>query len=377
MTIESTMTFREMNLRVFQGLPIPHVFFQPRFEPWFHWHKLFGQLPPNYPQEDVRELYDDLGVSMRYVAYYTGAEPPVVTRYTPAVKITRLFEDRSGVCIYHTPYGDLTEGFKKTLDEEWRTVEFPAKSLDDLRALRWLIENTRLSFSPENFTAGSDYVGQRGEPQFYLPKSPYQALAQVWMKLPDLIYALADAPQEMEEIMRVIDDSYDALYEQICASGLVKIINLGENLHEALFSHRYFEKYYLPWYEKRCGQLRQAGIFSHIHIDGYFHSLLKYLKDLPFDGLEALTPQPQGDVSQEELKEHLGDKILIDGIPAVLFMDTYSREQLMETTEKIVRLFAPRLILGVSDEVPEGTGPDSIERVRMIADWCRRTPGQP
>ena len=45
----------------------------------------------------------------------------------------------------------------------------------------------------------------------------------------------------------------------------------------------------------------------------------------------------------------------------------------METTEKIVQMFAPRLILGVSDEVPEGTGPESIERLRLIADWCRRT----
>jgi hypothetical protein len=369
----SPMTFREMNLRVFQGKPVPHVFFQPRFEPWYSWHKLFNQLPAEYPQEDVRELYDDLGVSIRYMAYYTGASTPIVTTYSPAVKMTRKFEERSGICVFHTPYGDLTEGYKKTIDEEWRTVEYPAKSLDDLKALCWLIENTQLTFSPENFRIGSDYVGERGEPQFYLPKSPYQALAQVWMKLPDLIYALADAPEEVEEIMRVIDDSYDQLYEQICDAGLVKIINFGENLHEALFSHRYFEKYYLPWYDKRCAQLRQAGIFTHIHIDGYFHSLLKYLKHLPFDGLEALTPTPQGDVTLEEIKEHLGDKILIDGIPAVLFMDTYSREELMEATEKIVKLFSPRLILGVSDEVPEGTEKESIERVRMIADWCRRT----
>ena len=41
-----TMTFKEMNLRVFQRKPIPHVFFQPRFEPWFDWHRQFNSLPP-------------------------------------------------------------------------------------------------------------------------------------------------------------------------------------------------------------------------------------------------------------------------------------------------------------------------------------------
>jgi hypothetical protein len=182
---------------------------------------------------------------------------------------------------------------------------------------------------------------------------------------------MADAPDEVEETMRVIDASYDPLYEQLCSAGVVKIINLGENLHEALFTHRWFEQYYLPWYAQRMGQLKKAGIYSHIHIDGYFHSLLKYIKHLPFDGIEALTPVPQGDVTLEEMKEAIGDKVLLDGIPAVLFMDTFSREELMAVTEKVIRLFAPRLILGVSDEVPEGLGPEAMERVRLVGDYCK------
>lgn len=43
----------------------------------------------------------------------------------------------------------------------------------------------------------------------------------------------------------------------------------------------------------------------------------------------------------------------------------------MATAEKVVQLFSPRLILGISDELPEGTGGDAAERVRMVADWCR------
>jgi hypothetical protein len=122
----------------------------------------------------------------------------------------------------------------------------------------------------------------------------------------------------------------------------------------------------LPFYIKRANQLRDAG-FTHIHIDGAVKPLLKYLKHLPFDGIEALTPEPQGDVTLEEIKEHIGDKILLDGIPAVLFMDTYSRDELMACVEKVVELFHPRLVLGVSDEVPEGAGQEAMERTEMIA----------
>ena len=70
------------------------------------------------------------------------------------------------------------------------------------------------------------------------------------------------------------------------------------------------------------------------------------------------------------MAEHIGDKVLLDGIPAVMFMPQYSREELMETVEKVVRLFSPRLVLGISDEVPEGTDEEAIERVEMIAKWC-------
>jgi hypothetical protein len=366
------MYFRDLNLFIFQGKPVPHVLFQPRFEPWFHWHKIFDQMPAAYQGMSVRDLYDHLGVSMRYMHYYTGIPDPIRAVYTSDVKIREHFNDAEGWRIYETPYGELTQKFKKTIDQEWREVEYLAKSLADMKALRWLIKHLQYNFSVEKYQVGEDFVGERGIAQFWLPKSPYQALAQVWMKLNHLIYALADDIAEVEETMWVIDESYEPLYEQICAAGVVKIINLGENLHEALFSHRYFEKYYLPWYDKRISQLKQAGIFSHLHLDGYFHSLLKYLKYLPFDGLEALTPVPQGDVTLEEMKEAIGDKVLLDGIPAVLFMDTYTRDELMETTEKVIRLFAPRLVLGVSDEVPEGTGPEAMERVRLVADYCKQ-----
>ncbi len=369
------MTFREMNLRVFEGKPIPHVFFQPRIEPWYVWHKEFGKLPERYRNMSLLELFDDLGVSMRYVHYYTGMPDPVVWEFSPKVKVHDKREGDEIVRVYETPHGELVEKYRFTVDRTWRKVEFPVKGREDLRKLRWLYENTVYKFSRENFERGAEFMGDRGEPQFWVPKSPYQALAQIWMRLEDLVYALADCPEEVEDVMRAIDDSYDRLYEEIISYGKVRIVNFGENIHDQLLSPKIFERYLLPFYEKRSNQLRKAGIFTHIHIDGYFRSLLPYLRDMPFDGYEALTPLPQGDVSLEEMKEHIGDKVLLDGIPAVLFLPPYTREELMEMVERIVDLFHPRLVLGISDELPEGGGEEAMERVRMVAEWCREYRG--
>ncbi len=49
-------------------------------------------------------------------------------------------------------------------------------------------------------------------------------------------------------------------------------------------------------------------------------------KTCGLDGIEAITPKPQGDVTLEEVKEALGDDIyLVDGIAAVLFDEIFSR----------------------------------------------------
>ena len=34
--------------------------------------------------------------------------------------------------------------------------------------------------------------------------------------------------------------------------------------------------------------------------------------------------------------------------------------------------FHPRLVLGISDELPEGGGVESFERMRWVAEWSRK-----
>jgi hypothetical protein len=366
-----TMSFRQMNLNVFARQPNPHVLFQPRMEPWFHWHQLFGGLPERYTQSTVKELYQDVDCSMRYVHYYTGMPDPIERRFGAGVIVRERSDAKARQIIYETPLGDLIMTQHWTVDHTWRTVGFPVRTPDDLRALTWLYTHTQFHLNAENLRQGADYMGDLGEPQFWVPKSPYQALAQQWMTLPNLIYALQDDPSAVHDAMRAIDDAYDPLYAELAGGSQARIINFGENIHDQLVSPRFWETYFIPFYEKRCAQLHAAGIYTYVHIDGYFSSLLPYLASMPFDGYEALTPVPQGDVTLDEIAAHIGDKVLLDGIPAVFFMPQYSDEELMACVERLVALFHPRLVLGISDELPQGTGPEALERVRRIAAWAR------
>ena len=73
----------------------------------------------------------------------------------------------------------------------------------------------------------------------------------------------------------------------------------------------------------------------------------------------------------EQIKAALGDLVLLDGIPALYFVPAlypYSVDELVSCANKLVDLFYPRLVLGISDEIP----PDAdIERVRLVGQLVR------
>ncbi|MEA3421879.1 MAG: uroporphyrinogen decarboxylase family protein, partial [Acidobacteriota bacterium] len=289
------MTKREMNLKVFERKKMSGILFQPRIEWWYQYNKARKVLPKKYQKMSLIQLFDDLDISIRYFAYATGLPGCIGKKYKKEVKVEEKMEGEEKLVIISTPRGNLVQKMRQSSDGGWRTTEFPVKTGEDIEKAIWLFENTYYVFIKENFEKGSKFFKDRGEPQFFVPRSGYQHLAIRIMGVENLIYALADFPKKVERLMQAIDNSYDTLYDEIISSGKVKIVNFGENIDANIISPRYFEKYCIPFYEKRVEQLRKAGIYTHIHIDGSFKSLLKYLKDLPFDGLEALTPLPQGD----------------------------------------------------------------------------------
>jgi hypothetical protein len=85
--------------------------------------------------------------------------------------------------------------------------------------------------------------------------------------------------------------------------------------------------------------------------------------------IEAITPQPQGDVTLEEVKEALGDRLyLLDGLPAIYFDETFSVDVLVGCTRRRIELCAPRLVLGISDEFSSTGDLDRIKLVGEIVD---------
>ncbi len=374
------LTNKQRVLNTFAKKQIDRIIYSPRIYYWYFGNKLFkrrrkqedikAEIPERFLDKSQLEIYDLLDASPRY-SQETLYLPLLETSIDPDAGIEKNTKEGAKqdetITQYKTPLGTLTEktaiggGFGK------HYTEFPIKAVEDIRLMRYIFEHTKVVFNEKNYRRAEELIGDGGVVSDYLFSSPYQRLVKELMGFVRTTVLLKRRPNEMHNFIRFLEDWDDAMYEQVAKSPIA-IINFGENIDANLSPPPQFEKYLIPYYKKRVKQLHRAGKYCHIHIDGSLRDLLPYFKNLPFDGLEALTAQPQGDVSLEEIKEAIGDKILLDGIPSILFLPQYSNEYVMAYTKRVLDLFSPNLILGVSDELsPNG----QITKVEMIANLVK------
>ena len=376
------MNFRERTLRTFQKKKIDKIVWQPRIYCWYYGNRLKnklpegyndrstlnslydniqpykGNVPEKYKDKTMIEIYHDLNASPRYPQEALGVS--IFKFKNKKVKIKSRDNEKQGkiITIHETPLGSLREVTKHGYH-----TEYPIKTLSDLEIMEYILADTEFEFDVEAFKIADSEFGERGVIQTFYPRSPLQRLIIDYMGFENTIYALNDYPDKIKDFLRIIEKWDDKMYEVILNSP-VKILNFGENIDANIDSPFLFEEYLIPYYKKRINQIHQKGKFCHIHMDGLLKSLLPFIKRVGFDGVEAATPLPQGDVSLEGLKDALEETILLDGIPAILFLPRYSYQDLEKFTIRVLELFSPNLILGVSDEVPPNA---DIERVKFVS----------
>ena len=373
--MRSTQTNKEAILDIFAHRKPNKIVYSPRIYYWYLGNKLFlnkpknltRNIPSHFLKKSQIEIYEMLNASPRYVQetlYYDLIETKIRSDSNIVIKRKKGSKEGEMTISYKTPLGNLMQVENIGAGLGAHPTEYPIKSLVDLKIMQYIIENTSVSFSHKNYIRAEKEFGDLGVVSTYLSHSPFQKLVTELMGFSRTILFLKRYPNQVEKFMDFLEQWDDHLYSEIISSPL-QIINFGENIDGNLSPPHYFERYLIPYYKKRVKQVHQSGKYCHIHIDGALKDLLPYLENIPFDGLEALTAFPQGDVSLEEIRDAIGNKILLDGIPSVIFLPEYSEDYLKSYTKRVIELFYPNLILGVSDELsPNG----EIKKIELIAD---------
>lgn len=354
----------DFQLDVINGRAQGKVLWQPRIGCWYD-DKLFAgeELPGVFKGMNLVEVYQELGCSNRIYEYndcfQTVDAPEIVRR-------ERKLSDLETEYVIETPVGNVSCIMKANTSN---AGTFPKKwwieDEEDLAVMSYVLSHQTWVWREDIYQKTYEKWGRIGAPAIFMPRVNIQYLYIDMMGVENAVYMLTDYQEEVEAFFEVLQKNQEQMIEVINQSP-IQMIDFGDNLHCGMLPPAYFEDYILPAYQRRCELLHKGGKFVYSHWDGDTKTILKYARQTGLDGIEAITPKPQGDVTLQEVKEALGDDMwLIDGIAAILFDERYSEDELRAQVQECLDLFAPNLILGISDEL-SSTG--DIERVRMVGE---------
>lgn len=271
------------------------------------------------------------------------------------------------VITYETPIGSLQEKYVYTTEgNTWFLMEHPVKSENDFKILTYMNEDMILEKNFVTFCNDYKSIGDRG---LYLPvigsesKSSFQSLVEHWVGTEELVYALADYPETVEECINAMKINSIASVK-ISVESPAEAFIFWEDSSTTNISPTYFDKYIADEINSWGNIIHNNQKYLVHHACGHLRTLLKGMGKTEIDMIESISPPPTGNVELWEartmISEHIG---LIGGIEPTVFLYS-SMEELEEYVITLLKKVGrKKYILANSDSCPPGV---SLEKFKLI-----------
>ena len=376
--------FDERIRATFRGETMEKVVWQPRFPDWYDHNHIWKlteqnhdqltktQIPKEFWGADPLGCYDLFQGCPRYFGEGwpgLGQWPPYAPfDLGPGVwpRMNIFYAEETLDSEVEHQWGTDAEGLRYhtmktpvgTVREAWVSGstyphERPLKKRDDFPAIKYILEHTEWKFNQQSWDLWADDVQGRTISTEFFMRSPYaKCIVELAGTVPTMIL-MKRYTKEFDDFCEFYDNWVEKKVLPVFLASPVEEFNFPENMDCRNNPPPVYEKYNLPWLQKYAPKFHDAGKFTQCHFDGYLEDLLPYLTNdqYPCQGIEAPTFQPQGDVTLDEFRKALGDEIVVlDGLPSTIFLKQFSDEFFEDYVYKVLDAFAPRLILGVSDE---------------------------
>lgn len=317
---------------------------------WYDAHAKIGDLPEKWQGKR--------GISFSHRQMNIGEYVPGCCAYESVLSDTveTVTHEENGICTrkWHTPAGSLKAVSEYSpVSFSSGHKEYPVKTVEDLKVLRYIAENTGYSPCPEKVAALDKELGDYGLPVVAISGSPVTELSKTWAGLMNFSYLLADNPAEVEKTLAAIAQSQKEMY-RITARSECGYVMVNENLSgEAMGGC--FNKYAKDYLTEKAAYLHGHNKKVMLHIDGTLRGVVDKVVETGIDCLDAVTPQPVGDVTLDEIRSLTGDDILIlGGIPGAMFSRPFTKEDMEAHVKEIIRIHknSGKFMIGVADQVP-------------------------
>jgi hypothetical protein len=354
------MTLRERILAVYRGeapdvvpymLDLSHWFYQKNRLPW--------DLTVAYdePETALIDYHKRAGVGFylpNLASFYSSA-------YADDVRAETRRESRNGapeiVWRLETPLGSIER--RRVWEETSYSWPISQWGIRDERGLRILAHALRSRiYAPlwDNYRAWNDYVGDAGVVYALTGYSAMGQLMHYWMGAEGTIFAAADWPETVREIVDEINANNLELID-LLAESPAEIICMGDNFSSDIQPPGFFGAWSRDYYAEAIRRLHAAGKFVMVHIDGRLRGALAMIRDAGADGADAVTPAPLGDLTPAECRGEAGERfILSGGVPPNLWLPDVRIDVFKKAVMDWLDLKESglRFIANAGDQVPPG-----------------------
>ena len=265
--------------------------------------------------------------------------------------------------------GRVLEKHRRWLPDSfcYAITKYPVTEVSQLAVVREMFARRRYEPNPKANEPAKALNGH-GQPITAVPRSPLPALMADWVGVEGTIFMIADAPDEVERTLEVIDHSNDGFFP-LLPHVESKIIHFCDNLSADTIGG-YWDRYCAEYYRRRVGQVHQANKYCVTHLDGATKALIPRLMAAGLDGIESLTPKPVGDITMQEMSRLMEPYIGVfwGGLPGAMFAPPFTWDDLKGMIDGLHRLWRAgrRVVVASADLVP----PDGdIEFVRRVPKY--------
>jgi hypothetical protein len=368
------MSMRERILAVYRGetpdvvpymLDLSHWFYHRNRMPWdlsVAYEKPESELIAYHKQAGAGFYMPNLG------AFYSAAYGDNVRS-----EVTKVWHDDTPEIVWRlsTPLGSIERRrMWEEISYSWAITRWGVQSEQDLRVLGYALASRTYAPLWDRYQAWADEVGDVGV--VYL-SAGYSAMGHVlnyWLGVAGAIYAAADLPATLREVVDQINDNNLKLID-LLATSPAEIIIMGDNFSSDIQSPRFFRQWSRPYYVEAIRRLHAAGKYVAVHIDGKLRGAIGMIRDVGADCGDAITPAPMGDLTPLACRAEAGpDFILSGGVPPNLWLPQTPIEVFKQAVLDWLELkkYGPRFIANAGDQVPPDAAEERIEIMRKLVE---------
>ena len=325
-------------------------------------HKAPGPMPKKYRDFTLMDFYREFNWGCHF-----HIEDWYKTSYDGGVSITSEGNEQKKVFTISTPIGKL-HSTSLLSAYGWSKHDHYVKEIKDLDIMQYVIEHTHYEPIYKNVQTIMDQVGEQGQGDIVISRSPFGKLVHEYMGFDSVIYAMFDHLDRMCEFMKV-QEKKDLELIDLSLDTPERLIILSDHADETLISPDQWRDYCIPYYQKISKKIHQRGKFLSTHLDGNFKGFFPYLKDSGFDLLDGCTPYPMFNYTIEELAEAMPEgQYCFIGVPSSLLCQNLPTSKLLKFADKIMEAFKGRAVINIGDIVSPNA---DIEQVIALGNHVK------